>query len=390
MRIHPRAPSTLLRSAAILLATALLACAPAAEGPAGPATDDLLALLPGDAFFVGWADMDALRESTSGTAFLDEESPMSDEDYGDMQRLAEATGIEIEDIHQGAFAALGGTGDADDAVVVAVAKVDYEPARMTETLAERPTLTYRDRTLYELDQSMWSEEEDEAPTEEGEATGQEEGPGQVTEDPGQVTEGAGQEGEQPGQPAEEEEEEPPYLVMLDAGTLLLGNEPGVRAALDTIDGDAGSVRDDAQMVEIIQGASAGSQAWMVVTRDAWSDQLEQMPEQGMPVPRSAVEGIEQMTVSLGVAEGFMLRVTGLAGTEEDAGLLADSLRGVVSMGKMMIQQQPEIFAILDEGITVDSTGREIRLEARLTDAQVEALRQFAEERMPEEAGTSGS
>jgi len=370
----PRQP--LMRLAPIVL-VATMACVPGAEqagvSESGPATDDLLTLLPGEAVFVGWADVDALRESSSGAALLDEDS-QSDEDYEDLRWLAEATGIEMEDIHRAAFAGLGDVADDAEAQVVAAAKVDYDPNRMTETLADRPTLSYRDRTLYELDESMWNDGEDE------ESGGDHEG-----EDPaGEHEQDAAGEEEDPG------EQEPPYLVMLDADTLLLGNERGVKASLDTIDDEATSLRDNAPMVENIESASEGSQAWLVVMRDAWREQLGDMPEQGM-VSRSAIEGIELMTVSLGVEEGFMLRIAGMAATEEDAGLLADSLRGVVSMGKMMIQQEPEIFAILDEGITVSADGRELRLEARLTDAQLEALQQYAEEQMPaaEGAGTRG-
>lgn len=366
--------ATLLRLAPAVLVFVALACTPAAEEgvpQAGPATDDLLALLPSDAFLVGWMDVDALRESSAGSAFLEDESG-SDEDYEDLRRFTEATGIEMEDIHQAGFAGFEDVSEDTDAVVVAAARVDYEPARMTELLAERPTLTHGDRTLYELDESMWND--DEVETVAGDR------PEPTPDDPA-----TGEEVEA------EEEQEPPYLVMLDAGTLLFGNERGVRASLDTIDADAASLRDNAALIEIIESASEGSQAWIVVTRDAWADQMEDVPAEGMPVPRSAIEGIERMTLSLGVQDGFMLRVIGLAGTEEDATLLADAVRGGLSMAKMMIQeQQPEIFSILDQGITVGAEGRELRLQVQLTEPQIEALRQFAEEQMPAEPGSGGS
>lgn len=382
MSIRFRIRSKLPRSALVALAAFILACAPGAEEgipDAGPATDDLLALLPADSVVVGWMDLDAVRESSSGAALFDQDpAPPGQDGHEELQRLAEATGIEMQDIHSGAFAVPGGTLQEDEPVAVAIAKVDYEPARMTETLATRPTLSYRDRTLYELDESMWNDRDEQGASEEpaGQETGEAAG-GQEAAGDEQATE-------------EEEDDDPPYLVMLDAGTLVLGNERGVRAALDTIAGEADSLRDNADMIEVIDGAAVASQAWLVVSREAWSQQLEDLPEGRMPVARSAIEGLERMTVSLGVDDGFMLRLTAVAGSEDDAGDLADALRGVVAMGKMMIQQEPELFAILDEGIDVGAEGREIRLEARLTDAQVEVLRQYAEERMPARQGSSGS
>ena len=98
------------------------------------------------------------------------------------------------------------------------------------------------------------------------------------------------------------------------------------------------------------------------------------------VPTNAVESIEVMTMSMRLGDGMTLRLAGVAASAEDAGLLAETLNGWVALGKIMLQQnQPEMFSILDRGITVGQDDRTVHIEARLTAADIEALRLMAEE-----------
>ena len=54
---------------------------------------------------------------------------------------------------------------------------------------------------------------------------------------------------------------------------------------------------------------------------------------------------------------------------------------MAAMGKMMLQQsQPELFGILDRGITIGQDDRTVHIEANLSAADIAVLRLMAEER----------
>ena len=102
-----------------------------------------------------------------------------------------------------------------------------------------------------------------------------------------------------------------------------------------------------------------------------------MPAQGLPT--AAIEDIQSLTFSMTMTDALSLRLTGVAGSAENAKLLSDSLLGLMSMGKMMLQQQqPGVFDILDRGITISSEDVEIQLEASLSGEDIQALRELAE------------
>ena len=85
-------------------------------------------------------------------------------------------------------------------------------------------------------------------------------------------------------------------------------------------------------------------------------------------------------MSMRMGDGVTLRLAGVATTAEDAGLLADTLNGWTAMGKIMLQQsQPEMFDILDRGITVGRDDRTVHIEADLSAADIEALRSVMED-----------
>jgi hypothetical protein len=110
-------------------------------------------------------------------------------------------------------------------------------------------------------------------------------------------------------------------------------------------------------------------------------------ESGGMVPTDALSSIETVTMSMRYAEGMRLSLAGITGTADDARLLAESLSGLIGLGKMMMQQEePELFQILDRGIRVSSEERTILIEANLTRADLDALRRLGEERAGSQPG----
>lgn len=362
-----------LLAAALPIAGALLlaSCTATVQVEDG-ASGDLLDRLPARATVVGWFDVAELRESELAAPWLEEDRNIpGDEDYQDLRALSERIGIDpMRDIERLAFATY--VVEAGEAAPVALVAVAYDESRLQAELQDTPTLEYEGRTLYRLDESMFAR---------GDAT--QEGPRQAEPDqpqePGEARE--------PGQPQEAgEAREPGYLVLLDDSTLLIGSEAGVKAAIDVADGRTASIRDASEMTDLLENIPAGANVWIVASSEAWAERLGEsgLQESGLPVPQTAIKGIELAVFSLRLTDGFDARLAARAANEEDAKLLTDSLQGLMAMGKMMLQQQqPELFQVLDRAVTVNTSARVVELQTRLSGEDVETLRRLAEDQAAE-------
>jgi hypothetical protein len=346
-----------------MLAVAVILLAACAPGPVAnePAGDvDLFAYLPGPASVVGWVDFEALRTSPIAASYLDDEELVGEADE-DLQEFIAKTGIDPRtDLKQIAMAAFHDEEGETQGVVVGT--VDFDRDRLMTTLADSPTMTHRDQVLYELEQ-----EDMEYGSEEGEEA--EEG-----EEYGESMSGEGEADTQPG-----------YLVIINDQTLMVGSEMGVKFALDTAAGERSAAREDVLMSDLIEGLPIDDQIWIVAADEAWAEELEDMPEgeaSPVPIPLAAIEGVEAVTFGMHLSDSMRLRLSGIAASAEDASLISQSMLGLLAMGKMMIQQgQPELFNIVDRGLIIGSDDRLVNIEANLSAADIEILRELAEERV---------
>jgi len=346
----------------------LSACSTAPEGAAPEGDVDLFAYLPGPASVVGWVDFEALRDSTLAMSYLQDEELIGDAD-DDLQEFIAKTGVDPRtDIKQLAMVAFDGEDGETEGVVVG--SVNFDRDRLMTSLADSPTISHRDHTLYLLEQDDWdtSGEEMEGEEAEGEHDSEE-----GEEEHGEMgTEGA-------------EETQPGYLVIINDQTLMIGSEIGVKFALDTAAGERPTARDDSTINEMIISLPVDDQIWVIAADEAWAEELAEMPEEGaspVPIPLAAIEGVEVVTFAMHMSDSMRLRLSGIAATEEDAAMISQSMLGLLAMGKMMIQQaQPELFNIIDRGLLIDSDHRVINIEANLSAEDIALLRELAEERV---------
>ena len=334
------------------------ACAtePGGSEPQGDA--DLFAYLPGPASVVGWVDFHALRGSTLAMSYLQDEELLGEGDE-ELQEFIAKTGIDPRtDLKKIAMVAFDGEDGETEGVVVG--SVNFDRDHLMTTLADSPTLSYRDQTLYELEQDAWESTE-------GEETEGEEG----EEEHGEMWAEGG------------EKAQPGYLVIINDQTLMVGSETGVKAALDTAAGERPKVRDDAVMSDMIMSLPADDQIWIIAADEAWAEELAEMPEEGaspVAIPLAAIEGVEVVTLAMHMSDSMRLRLSGIAASEEDATMISQSMLGLLAMGKMMIQQaQPELFNIIDRGLLIDSDNRLINIEANLSAEDIATLRELVEE-----------
>ena len=254
----------------------------------------------------------------------------------------------------------------EDIEPVFLIAAQFDRAQLESFLAEAETFSYEEQTIYKLDERTFEQFADMTPESEAE------------EEAGEPAEGEAA--------GESEEDDAAFLAILDDTTVALGGEDAVRLAIDVDGGRHDSLKMDPAMNDLISDVAGEGQIWFVAMRDTWDGGLDELQQAGVPVPTSAIESIETMTLSMRLGDGLALRMVGIAGTPEDAKMLADSLSGLTAMGKMMLQQsQPELLEIIDRGISVGSDDRNVHIQADLTEADLEVLRRLAEETQAQQA-----
>lgn len=332
-----------------------IACSGANESPSAAATAvqrDLISLLPANATTVGYMDVDALRNSAL-YALADEDDVVgSNEAFAD---LIAATGIDPRtDLHRVAFASTAAISDGDvqgESAVVVV--TTFDRARLLEALAAAETLDHQGATLYLLDSLEIASHD--GP--EGDDDGESENEGDAEDSDG-------------------------VLAILDDQTLALGQEQAVRNIL-AVAGGAASARTNNELMGLLQDVDPSSELWVVSAREGLLGDLR--PSADMPMPQIPVDKINAIIFSARLSAGLDLTLRGRTGAEADAKLLGDSLNGMLAFGKMMLQSnQPEVFAILDRGVTAGSSGYDVTVKATLSTEDLTALRVFAENAMSPE------
>lgn len=343
---------------ALLLAPTLACAATESTGSATGATaqGDLIGMLPAQVVSVGYLDYAALRTSELHDLLVGDEE-MSVEAFEDLEQFVSETGLDLRtDIHRVAFAtsrfAIDGGDEADNAGVMVVSAT-FDRAGIESALAERfDSETFEGETIWHIHERVIEIE---------------------VEDPD-----AGGEAEDPDTDDEAEEMDTDgYLALLNDDTLVIGSRPMVEAVLGVRSGEA-SARTNDRLAGLIEDVDPDSQLWFVSAQDQLVADLAPRGGNG-PAASLPVDRIRSLILSARFTDGLALQVRGRTPADEDAKLLGDSLNGMLAFGKMMVQSNaPEIFAIIDSGVSAGSSGRDVTIRAELTIAEIEQLRAYLE------------
>lgn len=334
----------------------LMACSVSVDSEGETQTRALIDRLPAGAIAIAWIDIETLAAAMPPEEWDEyEEMFQGDDNMQDLERFTEATGIDPrEDMRQVAVAMMPGAAEDGDPVVLVA--LDFDEDKLLALMAEAETVSYEGATLYNAQEVFR----------------------RLQEAVGREDTGAG-EGELSGE-FELAAEPDNYLTILDAQTLAMGTEEGLKVLIDVDGGRHDSLKMDPMMNDLISDVVGQGQIWFVATSDTWEGQIAELGQGGGMVPTNAIESIEVMTMSMRLGDGMTLRLAGVAASAEDAGLLADTLNGWTALGKMMLQQsQPELFGILDHGITVGQDDRTVHIEANLSAADIAVLRLMAKD-----------
>ena len=363
-------PLTTIAWALALLLLPPVACSgtavPTADGAAGDesaaAQGDLIARLPADATTLGLINFASLRNSPVYDFLRQEGAAVGD--ASEFEDLIAETGIDPRtDLHRIAFISSqwcsDDMGDASGAVVVAT----FDRDKLLESIGGQSTEEYGGYTLYSADGWQRNDEEGEQPDEDADN----DDPGE--DDPDEDDDGEG------------------YLTILDDNTVAFGGSRTIRAIIDVANG-AASARTNTRLMGLLEDVDPDSETWFVSANDALFKDFT--PDDSAPMQQIPIDRINAMIVSMRLADGIQVNLRGRTAESSDAKLLGDSLNGMLAFGKMMIQgSDPDVFAILDRGITAGSSGRDVTLRANLSIADLEALRDYAYKAFGEAEGEPG-
>lgn len=337
-----------------------IACSGANDGTGAATTvqGDLIAMLPANATTVGYLDIDALRTSQLYTLFDANDLADSNDEF---EEMFAKTGIDPRtDLHRVAFASTAAvTAGAVEGESAIVAVTTFDRARLLAALAAADTLDHAGTTLYLLESLELEGHDADGDEDEG-------------EDDSDGTEGADDSDD-------DADTDDGVLAILDDQTLAIGQEQAVRNILAVV-GGAASARTNTELMALLDDVDPSSEIWVVSAREGLLGQLR--PSADMPMPQIPVDKVNAIIFSARLAAGVDLTLRGRTGAEADAKLLGDSLNGMLAFGKMMLQSnQPELFGILDRGVTAGSSGFDVTVKATLSVEDLTALREFAKEAM---------
>lgn len=332
----------------------LASCTATIESGGSPVRQlSLLDRLPAGAAAVAFVDVAAIVAAMPPEDWAEyEEMFRGDDDMRNLERFAEATGMDPrEDLRQLALASMAG--DEPDEYLLLMA-ADFDEAKLRDLATDAETVTYEGVELYRAADVFERLEEVVGPVDGDDPAGE--------VDIDMTAEQTG------------------YLAILDGETLGMGSESGLRLAIDVAAGERDSVASDARMSDLIDGVRDQGQMWLVAGRESWQDRVDDLGAGGGMVPTDAIGSIEVMTMSMRLGDGMALALTGITTDTEAAIELSTSLNGLLAIGRMMMSEsEPELLAIVDRGIDVNQQERTVRIEARFTAADIEVLQRLAEE-----------
>ena len=294
---------------------ALLALAAATPALAVRRTEDPLALVPADAATVAVIHWNQLRSSPFGAEVLDRMDGVSTD--GDGSRFLRETGLSPrEDIDTIVLATSKGTGSSDDALVVFEGR--FDAARIASALTSRGATLQKSAAgdFYRL------------PREHG--------------------------GDHSG-----------AVAVVNPGLVIAGSETAVTAALGRREsGGAASLMSGQGLGKQLSRVDEDASAWALIdlTRYPITQNREMHVDvriEGKDEPSRAIVGAMKSMSLLALearvhGDAIDVSATGLSSDAENRSLLQDSLRGLLAMWRLAVQDKsPEMVSVI-RGFKVDS------------------------------------
>jgi len=176
----------------------------------------------------------------------------------------------------------------------------------------------------------------------------------------------------------QEEGEPMSMSFLAEGCLAIGKSETVRKMVELSKGKGESLEKNAEMMEILKDANQEDMFWGagLLPEDFRQKAMENPMTQSFASLRSVI-------LSLNAEKGLDFYLLGKSDKEEDAKLLADTIKGLIALGKMGAGEKPYLIEVLDS-IAVDAEETAVSISMHLSEELVERLGKEAESQLGEQ------
>ena len=158
------------------------------------------------------------------------------------------------------------------------------------------------------------------------------------------------------------------LAFAEPGLLLVGDEAGVRHAIDQRASGSTAVSQPALM-DLLRQVDSGATAWAVGRADALTKRASLPPGVQAQIP-----AIEWFTVSGHIDGGVRGTLRAEARDDESAKNLRDVINGALALGRLQATQKPEFQSLLNS-LQLSGQGKSVSLSFTLPDELFELLAQ---------------
>jgi hypothetical protein len=159
-------------------------------------------------------------------------------------------------------------------------------------------------------------------------------------------------------------------AVIDPATAAAGPAAAVRKAIDRKQGGGSG---PAALLDRARSVAAGGQIWFVA--NGWGNLAGRAAEEGGNLSNftRVIDSIQSANGSVEVAAGIATRLEGRCAAEPDAKTLADSIRGMVGLARLMVpQNQPDLQKVYDR-IRVEQQQQSVRVSAEIPPTLLDTL-----------------
>ncbi len=161
------------------------------------------------------------------------------------------------------------------------------------------------------------------------------------------------------------------VAFLDQETLLFGPTDRVEAVAASHARGEAPLRENAEMLALVESVKPGSAFWMVGDKTAMAALPGALPGQGGSAAMN-LPPLQSLTLTGDLDPQLSLVLTGIAADEAAAAKLADVVRGFVALLSLQASQKPELQQ-LASAFSVTTEANRVRVSARIPYELLDAL-----------------
>jgi len=177
---------------------------------------------------------------------------------------------------------------------------------------------------------------------------------------------------------------PMFAAFLDATTIAVGSEAGVKAVIDVFHKKADNLYKNAELAALIKKANKGALLW-----STFAFPPEMMKDVASKNPMAAdLEAVKALTIYVDFKnKGFQLEIKGIGGDADKNKKLAETLTGLKALGGLAGGEKPEVGELLNK-IEVTSDAAQVKIYVNIPQDLMDKLSDTAQKQVEEKMGAA--